>query len=666
MATELRATPGEQEILPYDPSPLEKQRQGIASLLRRLGYDNYRAQQLAENTTFLSEFIPGFGDVQGFREGKYIFDEGRPFLGAGIMGLSTLPFIPMGRMLKNLRNKGELNVTPTQAFRTRTGEDALEQASDATYNPGYSTRTGQLDMGLQEAAVVGRPNVETLLEREVIKFASDTASDFNKAYPVKNILKEMESKLPDAAKGGFKRQVDEFVPPELMKTKATLQEVLDNIGKNKPKIREMEASFDRVDPLSLGARYSMYLPNIPKSDTPPRTLPEAMETAPILNYTERSFAIDSPKYDTIPGSGRGHGEVSTGLLPEFTRESYDANLKNRIFTTRSALYEQDGKKILVGAEGQSGLYRMGTSRKEALDEMNQTSVLDKNMLESIIKSGYTDVGRYLDNPSMIDYVDHEEGYIERIMPTNLPSRKDFEEALEASGSSVEKFNDKVQEMLDYIDAETTRILSNPERNPGGPRALEYGSAPSEARILARDDARVRFLPQLTKMIREKVDPKDVTKFTEPPMLKDWFPMHMKTVLNEAVEKGADVVRFPINDYALARQTGQNLVPAQARDFTDEYDTLTPELTSEATSYFPHSTAKALAKDYKKFTEKGIKRIEGEYGIKLNAQKVEDENLNEFLEIEMTPELKEIFKTLVFNRGGAVRKPLMPLKYQIAT
>ena len=95
MATELRATPGEQEILPYDPSPLEKQRQGIASLLRRLGYDNYRAQQLAENTTFLSEFIPGFGEVQGFREGKYLFDEGRPFLGAGIMGLSALPLVPV-------------------------------------------------------------------------------------------------------------------------------------------------------------------------------------------------------------------------------------------------------------------------------------------------------------------------------------------------------------------------------------------------------------------------------------------------------------------------------------------------------------------------------------------------------------------------------------------
>ena len=222
----LRATPGEQELLPYDPSPLEKQQQGIATLLRNMGVDNYRAQQLAGNTTFLSEFIPGFGDVQGFREGKYIFDEGSPYMGAGIMGLSALPFLPISPMIKKLRNKGELNVTPTQAFRTRSDETALDQASDF--------REDVRDIRLQDAATVGRPNVETLLEREVVKFASE-ASDLNKAYPVENILKQIESKVPDAAKGGYQRQVKEFVPPELMKTKATLQEVLDNIGKNKPK-----------------------------------------------------------------------------------------------------------------------------------------------------------------------------------------------------------------------------------------------------------------------------------------------------------------------------------------------------------------------------------------------------------------------------------------------
>ena len=96
----LRATPGEQELLPYDPSPLEKQKEGIATILRNMGIDNYRAQQLAGNTTFLSEFIPGFGDVQGFREGKYIFDEGSPYMGAGIMGLSSLPFLPISTMIK--------------------------------------------------------------------------------------------------------------------------------------------------------------------------------------------------------------------------------------------------------------------------------------------------------------------------------------------------------------------------------------------------------------------------------------------------------------------------------------------------------------------------------------------------------------------------------------
>jgi len=652
----LRATPGEQELLPYDPSPLEKQKEGIATLLRNMGIDNYRAQQLAGSTTFLSEFLPGFGDVQGAREGKYIFDEGNRVMGAGIMGLSALPFIPVSRMVKNLRNKGELNVTPTQAFRTRTGEDALEQASDATYNPSYSTKTGQLDMGIQEAATVGRPNVETLLEREVVKFASD-ASDLNKAYPVENILKNMQQNLPPAARAGFQRQVEEFVPPELMKTKATLQEVLDNIGKNKPTIKEME---------SPRSGYSQYLPNIPKSDTPARTLPEAMDSAPILNYTERSFALDSPKYDVIPGSEQGHKYIATGLLPEFTRGAYEPNIKNRIFTTRSALYEQDGKKILIGAEGQSGIYRMGESSKQALKEMNRPAVLDNQMLESIIDSGYRDVGRYLDNPRMINYVDNQAGTLESMTPVGLPSRKEFEEALEASGSSVKKFNDKVREMINYRDTETTRILSNPERNPGGPRADEYGSAPSEAMQLATEDAFNKYLPQLTKMIREKVDPKDPTKFTAPPMFKDWFPMHMKTVLNEGVEKGADVIRFPINDYAIAKQTGQELMPARARDI--ELDTTMGGLDSDVAdtlsgyNYFPDDTAKALAKDYKKRTEQGIKRIEGEYGIKLNAQKVKDENLNEFLEIEMTPELKEIFKTLVFNRGGAVRKPLMNLKY----
>lgn len=646
MATELRATPGEQEILPYDPSPLEKQRQGIASLLRRLGYDNYRAQQLAENTTFLSEFIPGFGDVQGFREGKYIFDEGRPFLGAGIMGLSTLPFIPMGRMLKNLRNRGELNVKPTQAFRTRTGEQPLEQAEDF--------RDYARNISLADAATVARPNVETLLERELVKFASDTASDLNKAYPVKNILKQIESKVAPSAVGGFQRQVKEFVPPELMKTKATLQEVLDNIGKNKPTIKEMEAQFDLGDVgASLGARYSMYLPNIPKSDTPPRTLPEAMQTAPLLNYTERSFAADYPRYGKL-FQDPGHSEVGTGLLPEFTRDSFYPNTTNRIFTTRSALYEQDGKKILVGAEGQSGMYRMDTSMK----------ILPRDKLPLAIKGEEKSIANKIRRGEDLEKLLTSPG-IQKAVKDSGNSLEDLRELIDEQATELDMLGDNIIESfelpLDY--PVFTGRAAVPEANIDYPPLVDKNGRKyepveldriNEMEYLGLDDNISKFAPKIERLIIGE------GKGVDAPMIKDWFPMHMKTVLNEAVEKGADVVRFPINDYAVARQTGQNLAPARARGLIGDAQI------EEGMDNIPNPTAKALAKDYKKLTEKGIKRIEGEYGIKLNAKTVDDDNLNEFLEIEMTPELKEIFKTLVFNRGGAVRKPLMPLKYQIAT
>ena len=81
------------------------------------------------------------------------------------------------------------------------------------------------------------------------------------------------------------------------------------------------------------------------------------------------------------------------------------------------------------------------------------------------------------------------------------------------------------------------------------------------------------------------------------------------------------------------------------------------------NWLPSEDAHVLGKIYKQRTKDGIKRIEAEYGIKLNPTEIIDDNSNEFLEIVLTPELKEAFKTVVYNRGGAVyKKPLMNLKY----
>ena len=48
----IRATKGEQELLPYEPSPVEKQKEGIANLLRNMGMENSREEQQAGGTTF--------------------------------------------------------------------------------------------------------------------------------------------------------------------------------------------------------------------------------------------------------------------------------------------------------------------------------------------------------------------------------------------------------------------------------------------------------------------------------------------------------------------------------------------------------------------------------------------------------------------------------------
>ena len=54
----------------------------------------------------------------------------------------------------------------------------------------------------------------------------------------------------------------------------------------------------------------------------------------------------------------------------------------------------------------------------------------------------------------------------------------------------------------------------------------------------------------------------------------------------------------------------------------------------------------------------------EYGVTIPTEEVIDENRNKFIEIILTPELKEAFGVLLMSRGGVVRRnsPLMPLKY----
>ena len=169
----------------YEPSPLENQQQTIANFLLDKGLisDNYRAQQLAEKMTFISELIPGFGDVQGLREGKFMMDEGNPMMGGIMMGASMLPFIP-GSFLA--RKAGKLQQTIKQAKFDEQRElrnvgsgdgNAAQEAAERARKKHIKAQRELDEMVAKEKAT---PNLEPKVTPKAPPKAVQQEFDFNK------------------------------------------------------------------------------------------------------------------------------------------------------------------------------------------------------------------------------------------------------------------------------------------------------------------------------------------------------------------------------------------------------------------------------------------------------------------------------------------------------
>ena len=636
------ATENKSEILPWEPSPLEKQRQWLQDKMLGIGSfatehdipfltafdDPYYTRNVAENMTFASEFIPGFGDVQGVREGRHMMGEGNPKLGATVMGLSMIPFVPVTPIKKAIQ-KG-IKVSPTKVERTNTGNEAV---AEKLYNPETGRHDPNPDFNLLKE---GRINFETNAERQLL--SNPQYSNPNKSYDVDGFIKSTVANSPKEIRTTVKSQLDDWISPELRGGKATIQEILTDIGKNKPTIKE-----NYMDDATH--RYTRYMPNIPTPTVVTNPI-EALQTVNPTKYTERSFSVHAPNQKKL-FDDPGHTEVGQGSelrnayrLDDFHAGQDITNSANRIFTTRSGLYDIDGQKVFIPAEGQSGIYRMGTSKSKAAKTVG-------------LEEGYTSRD------------------FQHLIETGQPLRnlsgtsKVHKQTWEQEAKIMDEWNDLVDEQ--QVDLNIS--LDELKQQHGLPDDVAwYDTSPEihkQAELITQDNA-IEYGRKLSELYGKR------SAGVEPPLFKEWFPMHMKTSLNDAVEVGADVVRFPVNDYALAKQTGQTLSPGRARTWADEFtqeDLIeelweTPELpNADQTDWLPSEEAQDLGKIYKQRTEEGIKRIEAEYGIKLNAKEVGDENYNDFLEIVLTPELKEAFKTVVYNRGGAVyKKPLMNLKY----
>ena len=124
-----------------------------------------------------------------------------------------------------------------------------------------------------------------------------------------------------------------------------------------------------------------------------------------------------------------------------------------------------------------------------------------------------------------------------------------------------------------------------------------------------------------------------------PLFDEWFNLSVKRNLNHAANSDANSILFPIDAKSVRRQRGETF--GQTKKTTN------------------------MAQTYKSRTENALKNIAAEYDINLTEHlgRFEDPQGGTYIELTLTPELREAFQKTLYNKGGAVYKvPLMTLKY----
>ena len=578
---------------PYEFSPVEKRAAGLASFLQQYApesglfssfSDPRQARNLAEDLTFVSEFLPFYGDQLGFEEGRYLERTGSPILGRSIQLMSGLPLVPF-TPIKNIIQNSKLNIKTPKSTITEenTTTDITRDISD---------------------------EYEFLIDRRIIKSFTEGKLDPNKPYNVKYIMDTVIKETPEKAVGPLLRQFNEMVDPEILNKKMTLTELMSHISTNKPIIKKqgnnpptpLQKGDDQTQAGLSRYGYSEFMPD---------------DTDKMLNYTEKNFAYfpRGEKSFVRPG----HSEVGAGPeymnIPTGARGDL-ANQQNRIFTTRSGLYEIDGKKVYITGEGQSGAYRMNERAKDVQDLFETANNKFAAPSEYF---GTTKLREILDNSTSFDE------YIDEMVPGLKPG----------------KTREDLVELNKQFELETRKFGRLYHSEGDGTLA----GVPEEIR-LAHEDELGRIEREVLQLFGEgPLDPKIKKAAENPPLLKDWFTTHMTESIQEAVKQGADVIRFPISASAVSPMMGTR--PNSKRAIN-------------------------LGETYRRKTQEGLKVIEAKYEVPIDSKTVSGPAYNrglfgtepsgaapsEYIEIEVTPELKEAFQVVILNTGG----PVMKLKH----
>tara|TARA_R110000751_G_scaffold538_4_gene1945 strand:- start:2020 stop:4200 length:2181 start_codon:yes stop_codon:yes gene_type:complete len=665
-------------------------------------YKSYEQLPLGDMLSY--EISPGMGDaISGYeiaefgRRGKKAKEEGRYLDAAGnflISGLNTagtaatlIPPLAYGLDAADVAVKGI-----GKYLRKSGGDGPVETKVNVAPGPMplkheiVNSADRQPEIMNNQASYRYSEN-DTQMMSQIALAESDLYKYPNKEYPLENIFQSMR-RYGVEGKGNVnqnvKRQIEDFVSPEFIEStggKATPADVMREIQKNSPEIKEHHAYYNlnSVDDPGIRSGYSDYRTKRPVYDLDSEltTYKEATETTS-PSYGERSYSM----YDKDRIYGQPQTPDNPGARSSFESTNHDVGRgqlisgsdTNKYMHQRYTLETIDGnEKVLVMQELQSDPYTF------TKDQDKLARRLDTGAENPVQDVPY--MFRYAEENGILAGIANGERRTTEMVRTELPK---FYEYLVGT-NKADAFDKELGESYKSLknDLEQLEIETGYNRKTMQNYDM-YNSL--------REELEDTFYQQTQRKVENYMSgfseylgvsggltPKNL------PRSADWFTDSVKTGLQTASINDSPFILIPNGPRSLAPPSGNSglippkLAPRVIEKFGDNpnyklnYDTKgellnVQEITASGNynmimSTEPDEKSINRAKTYNDFLKKALKQTEQDYKIKLNANPYEDQYGQEYLRIDLTPELKDAFKTFKMNQGGHVNT-IMPLKYDL--
>jgi len=694
----------EQFAYPLERGPTEKFGDLIGKGLYNFpfAFDTERsAMHTGQDLANVASYIPGPGNVLGYLEGEKMAEEGRPFLG-NLISAASVGLPAAGKLASPVRTKLKTYPAPLQlpppppppspkilehkvlhtADRPREIKDVEGWRTGSQSEAPYRSSANLMPLRYGDN--------DTQMMSQIALAESNLYKKPNKVFPIENILQGMR-RYGVTGKGNVNqnvdRQIKDFLSKEFVaRGNATPAQVMLELQKNAPKIQETHAYYglnSTMDDAAQNSPYARYTTKRPvyDLDSPITSINESAEKMSQA-YGERKFNMfddgqlyGKPGSEKISFKNQQHNDLAIGTkLGGSEKGLKDNNYMHQRYTFETI----DGQdNVLVGQEIQSDTYKLTRDQSKLAASVGREDEYGGRMhVEHIVSK----IG---DEPE-IPFEDIQKGkYTAGDALEISEDTVDFHNFLKETGE-LDNFNKEFDEIAKKFETEQQDAIANTNfvtvnmRNFENPDMQPYVPEAAEAYNQRAERLVSNYMPDFAKYLGTATDSKNL------PRSADWFTDNVKILLQTGAKSDSPFVLIPNGARSLAPPSGNlEVIPPKMIPFFEKkyknnksikfnYDTkgkliniqkLNEDNTMDTILFAePDKESINRAKSYNDFLKKAMKQTEQDYGVKLNATEYIDGYDQEFLKIELTPELKEAFKTFRMNHGGVAS--LMPLKYDL--